>query len=104
MHSTYGIRGEAFRSSRGGWTPARNTHGDAVRRSPPFGGPTVTATTPAAAQPSTNPGDELNKDLPHWMKFTFESRGREEGRTGMGFEDGANDTYTLTRIRIGLPT
>jgi hypothetical protein len=63
---------------------------------------TVAATTQAAVQPSTNPGNEINKDLPHWMKFTVEVRGREEERTSFGFKEGANDTYTLTRVRLGL--
>jgi len=63
---------------------------------------TVTATTQAAVQTSKNPGDELNKDLPHWMQFTFEMRAREEARTSLEYEAGDNDTYTLTRMRIGL--
>jgi len=49
-----------------------------------------------------NPGDALNKDLPTWMRFTFEIRAREEARTSLEYEAGDNDTYTLTRMRIGL--
>ena len=101
MHSTYGIR-EKLLGHHAAAVLLLVTLMVTLFGAVPLCGQTVTATTPAAAQPSTNPGDELNKDLPHWMKFTFESRGREEGRTGMGFKDGANDTYTLTRIRIGL--
>jgi hypothetical protein len=36
------------------------------------------------------------------MRFSVEVRGREEGRTSFNFKDGANDTYTLSRMRIGL--
>jgi hypothetical protein len=63
-------------------------------------GQTVTANAPPVA--SKNPGDSLNKDLPKWMRFSVEFRGREEGRTSFSFKEGANDTYTLTRFRIGL--
>lgn len=63
---------------------------------------TASSTTQAAVQTTKNPGDELNKDLPHWMKFTLEVRAREEARTSLGYEAGDNDTYTLTRTRIGL--
>jgi hypothetical protein len=65
-------------------------------------GQTVTATTPAADTTSKNPGETLNKDLPRWMRLSVEVRGREEGRTSFSFVEGANDTYTLTRTRIGL--
>ena len=65
-------------------------------------GQTVTATTRAADKINKNPGNVLNQDLPKWMKLTLEVRGREEGRTSFGFKQGANDTYTLTRMRIGL--
>lgn len=36
---------------------------------------TVTATNPAAGPTSATPGDEINKDLPHWMRFTFRCLG-----------------------------
>ncbi|MGA3327297.1 MAG: alginate export family protein [Terriglobia bacterium] len=62
----------------------------------------MTSTTRAADKTNKNPGDALNQDLPHWMKFSLEFRGREQGRTSFGFKEGANDTYTLTRMRIGL--
>jgi hypothetical protein len=65
-------------------------------------GQAVTATTPAADTTSKNPGEMLNKDLPRWMRFSVEVRGREEGGTSFSFVEGANDTYTLTRTRIGL--
>ena len=65
-------------------------------------GQTVTATTRAADKINKNPGDALNQNLPKWMKFTLEVRGREEGRTSFSFKEGADDTYTLTRVRIGL--
>jgi len=63
---------------------------------------TVTSTTRAADQINKNPADALNQDLPKWMKFTFEIRVREEARTSLEYEAGDNDTYTLTRTRIGL--
>ena len=63
---------------------------------------TVTATTQAAVQTRKNPGDEINQDLPPWMRFTFEMRAREEARTSLEYEAGDNDTYSLTRMRIGL--
>jgi hypothetical protein len=62
----------------------------------------VTSTTQVADKTSKNPGDEINQDLAHWMKFTFEVRAREEARTSLEFEASDNDTYTLTRMRIGL--
>ena len=65
-------------------------------------GQVATATTPAAVAPAKNPGDVLNQDLPRWMRFSAEFRSREEGRTSFSFKEGADDTYTLTRTRIGL--
>lgn len=63
---------------------------------------TVTATAPAAETTNKNPGDQINQDLPRWMQLKVEFRSREEGRTSFGFVEDANDTYTLTRTRIGL--
>jgi hypothetical protein len=63
-------------------------------------GQTVTANAPPAA--SANPGDALHKDLPKWMRFTVEFRNRDEGKTSLEYTAGDDDTYGLTRFRIGL--
>jgi hypothetical protein len=71
--------------------------------------PTTPATDAAAAAPppaakksSGNPGDLINEGLPKWMHFSVELRNREESKTGLEYTAGDNDTYGLTRFRIGL--
>jgi hypothetical protein len=48
------------------------------------------------------PSDELNKQLPNWLRFSGEFRVRLEGFTGGGFRAGNDDDYLLTRLRINL--
>jgi len=56
------------------------------------------ATTLLAQKPT----DELNKQLPKWVKFSGEFRARLEGFSGGGFKDNSSDAYYLNRIRINL--
>ena len=46
------------------------------------------------------PSEELNKQLPHWLRFSGEFRTRLEGFTGGGYRAGNDDNYLLTRVRI----
>lgn len=55
--------------------------------------------TPLLAQKAT---DELNKELPRWLKFSGEFRARLEGFSGGGFKPDNSDAYYLNRIRVGL--
>ena len=48
------------------------------------------------------PTEELNKELPKWLKFSGEFRARLEGFNGGGFKPDSSDAYYLNRIRIGL--
>jgi hypothetical protein len=48
------------------------------------------------------PTDELNKQLPKWLKFSGEFRARVEGFSGGGFKDNASDGYYLNRLRVNL--
>ncbi len=48
------------------------------------------------------PSDELNKELPGWLRFSGEYRGRAEGFTGAGFKPGVDDDYWLSRLRLNM--
>ena len=48
------------------------------------------------------PSDELNKKMPHWLRFSAEFRARMEGFTGGGFKKDTDDLYYLNRFRINL--
>jgi hypothetical protein len=56
----------------------------------------------ATALLAQKPTDELNKELPKWLKFSGEFRARLEGFTGGGFKPDNSDAYYLNRIRINL--
>src|SRR5215831_102490 len=63
--------------------------------------------TAALAQESAShadfvPSDELNKQLPRWLRFSGEFRARLEGFTGLGFRANNDDDYLLTRLRINM--
>ena len=53
--------------------------------------------TPA---PSNNfvPSDELNAQLPKWLRFSGEYRARMEGFTGGAFKPSNDDLYLLNRF------
>ena len=57
--------------------------------------------TPA---PSNNfvPSDELNAQLPKWLRFSGEYRARMEGFTGGAFKPSNDDLYLLNRFRLNL--
>src|SRR4051794_24681730 len=61
-----------------------------------------------AQQPATAPvqtfvpSDELNAQLPKWLKFSGEYRARVEGFTGGGYRDNNQDGYFLNRIRLNM--
>jgi hypothetical protein len=48
------------------------------------------------------PSDELNDRLPDWLHFSGEFRTRAEAVTGIGFRDGNDDDYLLSRLRIDM--
>ena len=54
---------------------------------------------PSQAQ---KPSEELNKELPKWLKFSGEFRARLEGYSGGSFRDNSSDAYYLNRLRINL--
>src|SRR5579863_1134488 len=41
-------------------------------------------------------------DLPSWMRFDMELRGRTEAQTSLGYISGKDRTYELTRVRGGM--
>jgi hypothetical protein len=59
---------------------------------------TLFATTLLAQKPT----DELNKELPKWLRFSGEFRARLEGFSGGGFKPDSSDAYYLNRIRLAL--
>lgn len=42
------------------------------------------------------------QDLPSWMRFDMELRGRTEAQTALGYAPGKDRTYELTRVRGGI--
>jgi hypothetical protein len=56
----------------------------------------------ASAQQAASPLDEVNRQLPAWLRFSGEYRLRLEGYTGGGFQDGSSDTYLLHRLRLDM--
>ncbi len=56
---------------------------------------------PPAAAPFA-PSDELNKNLPPWMRFFGEYRVRFDGQEGAGFKPANDDNYLLSRLRVNL--
>ncbi len=53
---------------------------------------------PRAAAPS----DELNKNLPSWIRLSGEYRIRNEGQEGAAFKPSNDDNYLLSRLRLDL--
>jgi hypothetical protein len=56
-------------------------------------------------QPAANafvPSDELNKELPKWLRFSGDYRARLEGFTGGAFKSDNSDAYLLSRIRLNM--
>jgi hypothetical protein len=56
----------------------------------------------SAQRPDSAPSDELNKDLPKWLRFSGEYRARLEGFTGGSFKPSNDDAYFLSRIRLNM--
>ena len=56
----------------------------------------------ATALVAQKPTDELNKELPKWLKFSGEFRARLEGFSGGGFKVDSSDAYYLNRIRFAM--
>jgi hypothetical protein len=48
------------------------------------------------------PSDELNEDLPKWLRFSGEYRLRVEGFTGGSFKPSNDDAYFLNRVRLNM--
>jgi len=59
-----------------------------------------------AQQPGQNldspPSDQLNKELPRWLRFSGEYRAHMEGFTGGGLKPGNDDAYFLNRLRLNV--
>lgn len=61
----------------------------------------ASAQTPPPAQAAQQPPAAFaNLDLPTWLRFGVEHRGRLEGLTGAGFADNREDLYWLNRFRV----
>ena len=61
--------------------------------------PATQAMVTSADQPLSN---ELNDQLPNWLRFSGEYRLRVEGFTGGGFKANNEDTYLLSRLRLNM--
>lgn len=59
------------------------------------------AQTPPAPQPFSA-ASEINRALPHWLRFGGEYRARFEGFGGGGFKADTTDAYWLSRVRLNL--
>ena len=67
--------------------------------------PATTAAAPAkaaAAAPTHLMSDELNQELPKWLRFNGEIRTRFEGLGGLGFKPDSSDAFLLTRLRLNM--
>ena len=72
----------------------------------------LSLTTGLAAQQSHPPApsapgntllsDNVNAELPTWLRFSGEYRARVEGFTGGGFKPNTDDAYLLSRARINM--
>jgi hypothetical protein len=60
------------------------------------------AQQPPAQANALPSADELNKELPQWLRFSGEYRTRLEGFTGGGYRDGNDDAWLLSRIRLNM--
>jgi hypothetical protein len=58
------------------------------------------ATTPATDNRFLS--DQVNAELPSWMRISAEYRARLEGVTAAGFKPNSEDAYLLSRLRINL--
>ena len=58
--------------------------------------------SPKAALGNTLLSDDVNGDLPKWLRVSAEYRARVEGFTGGGFKPNNEDTYLLSRVRINM--
>src|SRR6266852_9599956 len=61
--------------------------------------------TPPATQPASSNkllSDDVNGDLPKWLRLGAEYRARVEGFTGGGFKPNRDDAYFLSRVRINM--
>jgi hypothetical protein len=56
----------------------------------------------AAAAQTPGVASEVNEALPEWIRFGGEYRFRWEGRTGIAGNEGQNDGYVLSRLRLDL--
>ena len=61
--------------------------------------PAAAQSTPPAPSPQQPPTAFANVDLPDWVRFGVEYRGRLEGYTGAGFAE-TEDLYWLNRFRV----
>src|SRR6267378_973242 len=63
----------------------------------------LTAASLRAQSPkSLSPLDEVNHQLPAWLRFSGEARLRLEGFGGGGFQPNNNDGYLLQRVRLNM--
>jgi hypothetical protein len=65
-----------------------------------FAAPAAAQTPPPAQSAQQPPTAFANVDLPTWLRFGVEHRGRLEGFSGAGFADNREDLYWLNRFRV----
>ncbi|MGE0406287.1 MAG: alginate export family protein [Candidatus Korobacteraceae bacterium] len=67
-----------------------------------LGSATGACQQPEPRNPPRALSDELNDNLPRWVRFSGEYRGRTEGVDGGAFQRDDDDAYFLNRIRLNL--
>ena len=48
------------------------------------------------------PSEQLNAELPTWLRFSGNYQGRVEGYSGGGYKDNSSDAYFLNRFRLNM--
>jgi len=73
-------------------------------RKPRLAGIVLLGVVPLGAQQpgAWTPAEEVNRELPKWLRFSGEYRMRVEGFTAAGFREGSEDAYWLNRVRLNL--
>jgi hypothetical protein len=56
----------------------------------------------ATAPGNTLLSEDVNNELPHWLRLGAEYRARVEGFTGGGFKPDSEDAYLLSRVRLNM--
>ena len=74
----------------------------AAAQQPASSQPPVPAVAPPAAPQKPPLFNRANQNLPDWLRVRGEFRERVEGFENMGFTEGRDDGYALTRVRFNV--